>query len=252
MPRIRLVLTVLFALMLSDPAARAECRLALVLALDVSRSVDAEDFAIQTGGLIAALQAPEVQTAFFAPAGDVALAVFQWSGDSHQEIVVDWALIRRPEDLAPVVAALEALRPPELRLSTAIGQALAFGRALLDRAPDCRRRVIDVSGDGRNNNGPTPERVYAGTDWAGITVNGLAIGAHEMSIERYYSEVVIRGPGAFVEMAVRQTDFPAAMRRKLQRELTEAFAALSPPDGGDSPPRSARETVDSTRPAGKS
>lgn len=252
MPRLRLVLTVLLALTLSAPAARSECRLALVLALDVSRSVDAEDFAIQTGGLVTALQAPEVQTAFFAPAGDVALAIFQWSGDSHQEILVDWVLIRRPEDLRPVVAALQALRPPELRLPTAIGQALAFGRDLLDRAPACRRRVIDVSGDGRNNNGPTPERVYAGTDWSGITVNGLAIGAHEMSIERYYTEVIIRGPGAFVEMAVRQTDFPEAIRRKLQRELTEAFAALWPPAGGESPPGAGMQAVDSRPHDGKS
>lgn len=232
-----LVLTVCLCL---PQAVRAECRLALALAMDVSRSVDAKDFAIQTQGLADALEAPEIQTAFFAPAGDVALAVYQWSGEAYQEVLVGWTEIREPADLGPVVARLRGLKPPELRLNTALGRGLEFGRDLLDTAPDCDRRVLDVAGDGRNNAGPTPERIYALGGWEGITVNGLAIGSHELQLPDYFHASLIRGPGAFVELALRHTDFPQAIRRKLQRELTEAVATLDCPEAAGGAPRSCR------------
>ncbi|WP_395539410.1 DUF1194 domain-containing protein [Neotabrizicola sp. sgz301269] len=232
-----LVLTVCLSL---PQAVRAECRLALALAMDVSRSVDAKDFAIQTQGLADALEAPEIETALFAPAGDVALAVYQWSGEEYQEVLVGWTEIREPADLGPVVALLRGLKPPELRLNTALGRGLEFGRDLLASAPACERRVLDVAGDGRNNAGPTPERIYALGGWEGITVNGLAIGSHELQLPDYFHASLIRGPGAFVELALRHTDFPQAIRRKLQRELTEAVAALDCPEAAGGAPRSCR------------
>jgi hypothetical protein len=220
-------LALLLALGLVLPrAAQAECRLALALAMDVSRSVDAKDFAIQTQGLADALEAPEIRTAFFAPAGDVALAVYQWSGEDYQQVLVGWTVIREPADLGPVVALLRGLKPPELRLNTALGRGLEFGRDLLAQAPDCDRHVLDVQGDGQNNSGPAPGRVYAQGGWDGITVNGLAIGSHELQLPDYFRNTLIRGPGAFVELALRHSDYPQAIRRKLQRELTEAVAAL--------------------------
>ncbi|WP_225029788.1 DUF1194 domain-containing protein [Xinfangfangia pollutisoli] len=223
--RARLALCLL-CLLVAAPPARAACRLALALAMDVSRSVDARDFAIQTGGLADALARPDIARAFFAPAGDVALAVYEWSGETHQQVLIDWVVIARPEDLAPVIATLRGLRPPAEKLSTALGRGLAFGRDLLVRAPPCDRQVIDVSGDGRNNAGPTPERIYAQGGWEGITVNGLAIGSHELQLTEYYHASVIRGPGAFVELALRQSDYPEAIRKKLMRELTEAVSVL--------------------------
>jgi hypothetical protein len=218
-------LLALLLLLLPAPAA-AECRLALALAMDVSRSVDAKDFVIQTEGLAAALEAPEIVAAFFAPAGDVALSVYQWSGEDYQELVIDWTLIAEPEDLPPVIAEIRRLRPPELRLPTALGAGLDFGRLLLDRAPPCDKRVLDVAGDGRNNAGPTPDKIYASGGWDGITVNGLAIGSHELRLTEYFHATLIRGPGAFVELANRHTDFPKAIRRKLLRELVEAVALM--------------------------
>lgn len=213
-------------LLLLPAAVAAECRLALALAMDVSRSVDAKDFAIQTEGLATALEAPEIIAAFFAPAGDVALAVYQWSGEDHQDLVIGWTLIAEPEDLPAVIAQIRRLRPPEMRLPTALGAGLDFGRVLLDGAPPCGRRVLDVAGDGRNNAGPTPDKIYARGGWDGITVNGLAIGSHELRLTEYFHATVIRGPGAFVELANRHTDFPKAIRRKLLRELVEAVATL--------------------------
>jgi len=215
-------------LILAAPV-RAECRLALALAMDVSRSVDAKDFVIQTEGLAAALEAPDIVTAFFAPAGDVALAVYQWSGEDYQELVIDWTLIAEPEDLPAVIAGIRRLRPPEVRLPTALGAGIDFGRALLDRAPPCDARVLDVAGDGRNNAGPTPEKIYARGGWEGITVNGLAIGSHELRLTEYFRSTLIRGPGAFVELATRHTDFPEAIRRKLLRELVDTVAFLHCP-----------------------
>lgn len=223
----------LLAVLAAAPAA-ADCRLALALALDVSRSVDAADFAVQTEGLAAALETPEIRRAFLAPEGDVALAVYQWSGEEYQEVILGWTLIRQEADLDPVAARLRALAPPAAQLNTALGRGLAFGRGLLAQAPACARAVIDVSGDGRNNAGPSPQRIYAAGGWEGITVNGLAIGSHEVDIVDYFREALIRGPGAFVEVAPRHSDFPAAIRRKLLRELTRMLAAAPAPRPGAS------------------
>ncbi|MEZ5796218.1 MAG: DUF1194 domain-containing protein [Paracoccaceae bacterium] len=224
---------VLLCLLLCLPLpAEAGCRLALALAMDVSRSVDGADFVIQTEGLALALEDAAVRDAFFAPAGAVALAVYQWSGESYQEVLVDWVLVERVDDLDRVAALVRAAQRPERRQLTALGEALSFGHALLARAPDCGRRVIDVAGDGQNNQGRTPARVYAAKDWAGITVNALAIQAHEMGLTAYFHDALIRGPGAFVEVAHSQYDFPPAIRRKLIRELTEALAGLPAPPPG--------------------
>jgi hypothetical protein len=214
----------------ASAAAHADCRLALALAMDVSRSVDEADYAIMTEGLATALEDPMVQQAFFAPAGDVALAVYQWSGETNQQMLVDWVMVTAPDDLAMVAAAIRAADQPPFFELTALGEALVFGHALLARAPDCGRRVLDVAGDGQNNQGRTPARVYAKGDWQGITVNALAIRVHELRLVQYFADEVIRGPGAFVELAERQEDFPAAIRRKLIRELTEAISWLAAPD----------------------
>ena len=211
---------------LARPAAAADCRLALVLALDVSRSVDAADFALQTEGLATALEDDGVRAAFFGPQGDVALAVFQWSGESHQEMLVDWVMVRDPADLAPVTLAIRSAQPPQKKQLTALGSALDFGHDLVINAPDCARRVIDVSGDGQNNAGLGPKLILARRDWQGITVNALAIGEHEQGLVTYFQSHLIQGPGAFVMLARRHTDFPLTIRRKLMRELTDQMSAL--------------------------
>lgn len=212
------------ALLLSAPPVLADCRLALVLAMDVSRSVDAADFVLQTEGLAAALEDEAVRAAFFGPAGDVALTVFQWSGEDHQEVLLDWVMIRRPEDLAPVSAAIRRATPPEVPQLTALGAALDYGRQLLDLGPACARRVIDMAGDGQNNRGPGLATVRGWHDWEGITVNALAVGEHEMGLVRYFESQLILGRGAFVMPAERHADFPQAIRRKLIRELADELS----------------------------
>jgi hypothetical protein len=207
--------------LVTAPASAEECRLALALAVDVSRSVDRHDFAIQEDGIIAALADPVVRAAFLRPERPVALALFHWSGQRDQEVIVDWTLIRGEGDLARVSDAVRAARQPLSGRPTGLGGALDFGRQLLDAAPPCGRQVIDVSGDGRNNDGIGPRAIYDRRDFGAIVVNGLAIGEHEIDVVRYYRTEVIRGPGAFVEVAETHADFPPAFRRKLLRELAE-------------------------------
>jgi Ca-activated chloride channel family protein len=228
----RMKALMLCALLLPAPAT-ADCRLALALGMDVSRSVDRADFAVQTEGLALALEDEAVRQAFFAPAGDVALAVYFWSGERQQDLVVDWVVVQTAQELEAVAAAVRAQVWPEVRQLTALGEALDYGRRLLEQGPDCRRHVIDLAGDGQNNQGRAPHRVYDAGGWEGITVNALAIRSHELGLVRYYTDHVMRGPGAFVEVAETQAQFPATIRRKLVRELTEAFAAL--PAGADRP-----------------
>lgn len=208
----------LAVLCLSPPAA-AECRLALALAVDVSRSIDSQDYVIQTDGMALALSDPDVRAAIFGPEGRVALAIYYWSGRGYQDLVQDWVILDSPETLDTAIWEVRRTPRPAAPLATALGDALSYGLDLMGDAPECERRVIDVAGDGRNNDGISVARTYEREDFTGITVNGLAVGEHEADILDYYAEEVIRGPGAFVETAPRQTDYPDALRRKLLREL---------------------------------
>lgn len=206
--------------LLGGAGPAAACRLALALGFDVSSSVDGVDYAIQRDGIVAALEAPEIRRAFLAPDEPVALAIFEWGARHRQALVVDWLVVRGAADLDRVAAALRQrgdLRPWE---PTAIGAALLYARDLFAGAPPCAARTLDLSGDGRNNDWLEPARVYAREDFGDILVNGLAIGGHEADIAAYYAREVIRGPGAFVVTARSHADFPPAIRRKLERELT--------------------------------
>ena len=209
------------------------CRLALLLAMDVSRSVDEADYRVQQLGLLDALRDPAIRRALLDTPDPVALAIFEWSGRNHHDVLVDWRLIRTPQDLAAVEAAVAGRILPAVRLNTALGAALQFAHDMMARAPDCDEMVVDLSGDGSNNSGITPAQAYAQSGWGAIRVNGLAIGEHEPFTEGYYRREVMRGPGAFVEVAPKQKDFPRAIRRKLLRELSTVIIGLEP--GGDRP-----------------
>ncbi|WP_374642270.1 DUF1194 domain-containing protein [Tabrizicola sp.] len=218
----------LLPLLLSAAPALGDCRLALALAVDVSRSIDAADYAIQTEGLAAALEDAEVRAAIFGPEGTVALSVYQWSGPAHQGLVQPWVLLETPEALDAAVRAIRRAARPERRQATALGEALRYGAGLMTAAPPCARRVLDVAGDGRSNQGLPVASVYERDPFEGITVNALAIGEHELDLTRYFHDEVIRGPGAFVEVAPRQADYPQAIRRKLLRELEGPQIGLLP------------------------
>jgi Protein of unknown function (DUF1194) len=213
------MLRLALALLAFAPPARAECRLALALAVDVSRSVDAADYVIQTEGLAAALEDRDIRSAIFGPEGDVALAIYYWSGIGYQDLVQPWVILTGPEALDTAIWAVRRTPRPAAPLATAMGDALRYGSELMAEAPTCARKVIDLAGDGRSNEGISVARTYEREDFTGITVNGLAVGEHEIDLVRYFHEELIRGAGAFVEVALRQSDYPEAIHRKLLREL---------------------------------
>ena len=219
------------ALALAAGSAQAECRLALALGLDVSGSVDSAEYALQLGGLAAAIESPEVRAALLdLPELPVHVAVFEWSGPGARRLLLDWTAIDGPEAVEGVAATLRATARVPLDPSTAIGEAMLYGAALLARRPDCWRHTLDLSGDGRANAQPRPARVREMSEMVGVVVNALAVGvdapvhgdirqAEIAALQAYFATEVIHGPSAFVETALGYADFEDAMRRKLLREL---------------------------------
>jgi len=212
--------------------AWGDCRLALLLALDVSSSVDMVEDDLQRGGLAAALVAPEVRAAFLAGPDPVALAVFEWSGRYNQEIILDWTLIDSPAALTRVSETVRQSRRQHNEFPTALGYALGFGAEMLQRAPQCLFQTIDVAGDGQNNEGFGPALAYDEFPFEGVTVNGLVVNAADFEAEtgliNFYRTEVLRGPGAFLEVAQGFEDYERAMRRKLERELTPPVIGALP------------------------
>ena len=157
--------------------------------------------------------------------------MFEWSGQRNQTIVVDWKLIETQRDL---LAVAEKIRQPyrtEKLSPTSLGNALGFAARHFTAAPACLRQTLDVSGDGTNNDGYPPASAYRAYDYSGVVVNALAIGGaqHLPSLVRYFEIEVIKGPGAFVEVADDHEDFERAMRRKLERELIPAAVGQDSP-----------------------
>ncbi len=199
--------------------ADAACRLALLVGIDVSSSVDAAEDALQRRGLAAALVAPEVMAAALAVPGEwVALSVFEWSGRWRQTDLLDWTLLR---DAATIGRAAEAIAGSARGTSdfpTAMGSALGYSAVRLREGPDCLFRTLDLSGDGVNNDGFPPAAAYRHFDFDEVTVNGLPIQGDGL-VAMYYRRQVLHGPGAFLEVARGFADFERAMRRKLEREM---------------------------------
>jgi len=200
----------------------------LVIAVDVSYSMDPEEQALQRDGYVMALTSREFLRALHeGPHGKIAVTYFEWAGQNDQKIVMRWRLIDGPE-AADAVAA-EIARAPYRRASrTSISGGLLFAKPLFDNSGyRGLRRVIDVSGDGANNAGPlvapTRDEVLA----AGITINGLPImlkrpNIGSMDIEDldvYYEDCVIGGPGAFVVPIREREKFIEATRTKLVLEI---------------------------------
>lgn len=220
---------------LAAPAGAAECRLALLLALDVSSSVDPAEDRLQRGGVVSALIAPEVIEAFFAVDQPVALAVYEWSGRYQQDMLLDWTLIDSRQALVGAAETVAASARKHADYPTAMGYALGHGARLFEAAPRCLDKTLDMAGDGQNNEGFGPQSAYRAFPFDDITVNGLVVNAAdfegELGLIPFYRGEVLHGPGAFLEIANGFEDYERAMRRKLVRELTPAMiGTLSAPE----------------------
>jgi hypothetical protein len=203
------------------PAERA-VDVALVLAVDVSSSVDEVRFRLQQSGYAAAFRSPMVQVALLGGAEHaVAITYVQWAGAGSQHLVVAWTLIDSEAAARALADRIEASNRLD-EGSTSISGAITFAMALLDASPyPADRRIIDVSGDGSNNSGRMAHLARDEAVAAGITINGLPILAVEPELDRYYRDNVIGGPGAFLVPATSFATFASAIVDKLVREVAD-------------------------------
>lgn len=204
-------------------SAAAACDTALLLAIDISGSIDAAEYDLQIRGLAEGLEDPEIVDALVA--GQSAIAVVQWSGIGAQAVVIPWQRIFDAGDAARLSAAARAL-PRSFRASeTAVGQAIDVSAAQFPAVADCRRKVIDISGDGPENVGFTVGQARQRAEVQGIEINAIAI--EDMGVSTPITNFYLRWAvtkGGFVITARGLRDYPRAMREKLLRELTKPAA----------------------------
>ena len=196
--------------------------LALVLAVDCSSSVDEADFRLQMDGIAAALRNPllyEVIT--FGPSRQIALTLVQWSSADSQSVTIAWRSLASRLDLEAVAQEAEKAERRWRPGGTGLAAAVDFSVALLETLPIVAgRRVIDVSGDGEDNEGGDARRARDGATARGVTLNGLPIISGSNGLEAYYWDNVIGGPDSFVLPADNIFSFRDAMAQKLLREVT--------------------------------
>lgn len=207
------------------PGAALACDLALALAVDVSGSVDSREYRLQMDGLAEGLRDPIVSEALVRGRAQVMLV--HWSGSTRQVTSIPWTAITGFDDVETLALAIENAPRPWRNFSTAVGEALLHSGASFAEVPHCRRRVIDVSGDGPSNEGVAPSEIQSQLRAWGVTVNAIAIEATEPDLTAWFFENVIRGEGAFVITASDFQEYPAKIRKKLLREVVDQTAGLS-------------------------
>ncbi len=239
MTRLRSVFTAALAAMISAfslcPAQAEEVDVELVLAVDVSGSMRNAELRLQRRGYVEALRSPQVHEAIArGDLGKVAITYLEWARDDLQKVIVPWTLIDGAASANAFADRLEAAGIENMR-NTSISGAIETAMRMLDDNPhDGLRQVIDISGDGPNNQGGTVTDARDLAVASGITINGLPILAQAWTsgfgygLDDYYRACVIGGPGAFVLPVTEWDEFAEAVRRKLVLEL----AGLKP-DGGD-------------------
>lgn len=211
---------ILLALSLGAALPASACGTALLLSMDVSNSVDAGEYRIQTDGLAAALRDPQVIEGLTLGGG--AVAVMQWSGAGMQELSLPWTRVSTAAEVLAVAARVEAMPRAYIGANTALGEALSAAVAAFAPVKDCARLVLDVSGDGSDNAGSDPGIARRRAAREGITINALAIEGLGAAITRYYETQVIT-PDGFVETARGFSDYARAIRDKMRREVSRVL-----------------------------
>ncbi|WP_210526748.1 DUF1194 domain-containing protein [Rubellimicrobium arenae] len=196
--------------------ADGSCDTALVLAIDVSNSVDDEEYRLQIDGLAEALADPFIKEALVD--GQVALTVMQWSGTTNQHVSIPWRRMTTPADVTLLAEEAGTLPRAFIGSGTAPGDAVQRALGLLAEVPDCRRHVIDVSGDGQRNMGMTTTVARAAAEADAVTVNAIAIEITGNAVAFFFRHELITRDG-FVVGAEGHRDYARALRLKLRREL---------------------------------
>jgi hypothetical protein len=212
----------------ADKEATPSVDVELVLAVDVSYSMDMDELALQREGYAQAIISKEfLQALKSGPNGRIAVTYFEWAASTDQKIVIPWRVIDGPETADAV--ANEIIKTPIRRASrTSISGAINFAMPLFEENPHRGlRRVIDISGDGPNNNGMPVTMARDAAVEKGVIINGLPIMVKEPSystmdidnLDAYYEDCVIGGPGAFVVTIKSRDKFKEAIRTKLLLEV---------------------------------
>ena len=213
--------------LLSQPAAAVPVGLELALLVDVSGSVDAGEFALQRDGYVQAFQSAAVQNAIMASQGGaIAATLIYWSGSAEQSQVVGWTLINSALTANAFAAAIQAA-PRPFAGQTAPGSAIAFSDGLfgtetggLANGFESLRQVIDVSGDGVENQGVDTATARNAALAAGVdTINGLAI-LGDAGVQAFYQNEIVGGTNGFLVIANDFGDFASAIQAKLIKEVT--------------------------------
>jgi len=202
----------------------------LVLAVDVSRSMDAAELRLHRNGYVAALQAPDViaaiESGFY---GRIAIAYVEWDGESEQRIVIPWRVIDGRDGATAVAAVLAGPQGPPMH-DTSISSALLFADLLFrNNGLASRRRVIDISGDGANNWGPPVTGARDAVVQDGTTINGLPVTLHPggpggmdpVLLTIYYEDCVVGGPDSFVLSVQSPESLAETIRRKMVQEISQ-------------------------------
>jgi hypothetical protein len=203
--------------------------LQLVRAVDVSRSIDEVEAELQRRGYIEAMTNERVIDAILSGENkSIGVCYVEWAGTLYQQAVIDWMLIDSPRTARRFSERL-AESPRTSQSWTAVGQALVYSAKRFEDSPfTSKRRIIDISGDGRTNDGPPAELVRDKLVADGIVINGLPVMMNRTSfgrppdttLNKYYEENVVGGPGAFMIVAANFEDFGRAVRSKLIREIS--------------------------------
>jgi hypothetical protein len=214
-------------LLLARPApAQTAVDAQLVLAVDVSGSVNETRYELQRQGYADAFRSPRVIQAIRAGAHQaIAVAMVQWTGPTLHVLVVDWTLVR---DAASAITLADRIASTPRQLfggGTSLSGAIDYAMAIMPASPyRGDRRIIDVSGDGANNRGRPAELARDEAVKAGVVINGLPILSLEPELDAYYRENVIGGPGAFVIAAQTYEAFAEAILDKLINEIAQSGA----------------------------
>ena len=204
----------------------------LVIATDVSPSIDSSEARLQREGIATAFSNPEVIEAIQGGAlGKIGVAAIDFSSREYNKIVSNWVVIH---DKASALAFAEFMRnaPTSTGRHTSISDAIELAELLLEQNTlEGTKKVIDISGDGPNNWGRPTNLVRDEAVMKGIVINGLPIMGSATGLDTYYKNCVIGGPGSFMIIAHGFQDFAQAIRNKLIQEIASARPARKGKDG---------------------
>lgn len=226
-------------LLLPEKARSADVDVALVLAVDISNSMDPDEQALQREGFVAAFRSPLVhQVIRSGILGRIAVTYVEWAASHNQQVVVPWMELEGPED---AIGFAEQLARAPLRRAprTSISGAIDFGVRLLQERPgEAMRQVIDISGDGANNQGRKVTDARDDAVAKGFTINGLPLllkrrtgSVYDVeNLDEHYRDCVIGGPGSFMMPVRDRSQFAEAIKTKIIREIAgqEPAARLIP------------------------